>query len=332
MKAIFRSSSTALSLLSVRFVELRVIGKQLSISACRRMYSTGRERRLHLHDYPADVQKLATFANEARAGNYQVSHLLSQVDPSLNQAKAYQVAAAICALRRDAGEQPVGRKIGFTNRNIWPEYNIDASNWSYMYDRTVTDLTVTAEKEQPPVQIDVSNISNLEPKLEPEIILGLKKKPHSGMTDLQLLDCVGWISHGFEIVQSIFPGWRFTAADTTAAFALHGHLLVGSKIPTAELGSAESVLHSLQSFTIDLFRDGELVDRGAGANVLGSPVNALRHLCELVEQDEWNLPVAKDEIVTTGTLTRAWKIKDQATWETQVTGLAVSGLHCKFVA
>jgi len=280
---------------------------------------------LSLDEYPADIQRLATSLNDARAKNRQVSDLPTQDDRSLNQAKAYQVAAAIQAIRVQGGERPVGRKIGFTNRNIWPQYNIDASNWSYMYDRTVVDLQGSGRDV-----IDISNMSNLEPKLEPEIIFGLKKAPESGMTDLQLLECIEWVSHGFEVVQSIFPGWKFTAADTTAAFALHGRLLVSERVPTARLGSPANALEQLKNFDIDLIWDGDVIDRGTGANVLGSPINALRHLCDLLEKDEWNPPLASGEIVTTGTLTGAWAIEHGSTWKTKVTGLGVSGLECSF--
>ena len=37
------------------------------------------------------------------------------------------------------------------------------------------------------------------------------------------------MGHGFEIVQSIFPEWKFSAADTVAAFGLHGALLIGAR-------------------------------------------------------------------------------------------------------
>src|SRR5690349_2068244 len=41
------------------------------------------------------------------------------------------------------GETIVGRKIGFTNRTIWPQYGVYAPNWGYMTDRTVRDLKAT---------------------------------------------------------------------------------------------------------------------------------------------------------------------------------------------
>ena len=40
---------------------------------------------------------------------------------------------------------------------------------------------------------------------------------------------VEWIAPGFEIVQSHFPGWKFTSPDCTAAFGLHRALVVGPR-------------------------------------------------------------------------------------------------------
>lgn len=58
----------------------------------------------------------------------------------------------------------------------------------------------------------------VEARIEPEIAFGLRAAPEPGMDERALLDCVAWVAHGFEIVQSLYPGWRFTAADTVAAF------------------------------------------------------------------------------------------------------------------
>src|ERR1041384_44955 len=59
----------------------------------------------------------------------------------LTNAEAYRVTAVVERLREARGEKPVGRKIGFTNRIIWPEYGVSAPNWGYVTNRTVRDLT-----------------------------------------------------------------------------------------------------------------------------------------------------------------------------------------------
>jgi 2-keto-4-pentenoate hydratase len=58
-----------------------------------------------------------------------------------------------------------------------------------------------------------------EPKIEPEIMFGFVAAPSPGMDDAALLRCIAWVAHGFEVVQSIFPDWKFSAADTVVANA-----------------------------------------------------------------------------------------------------------------
>ena len=88
---------------------------------------------------------------------------------------------------------------------------------------------------------------------------------------------------------------------------------------------AEDWSRTLSTFEIDLKRDGTLVDHGLGTNVLGGPVSALRHLI-----DQVNPPLAAGEIVTTGTLTRAFPVSVGETWATELTGVALSGICIRF--
>jgi hypothetical protein len=37
-----------------------------------------------------------------------------------------------------AGARPVGRKIGFTNRAIWPKYGVHQPIWGTVYDETLS--------------------------------------------------------------------------------------------------------------------------------------------------------------------------------------------------
>ena len=148
------------------------------------------------------------------------------------------------------------------------------------------------------------------------------------MDETALLACIDWVAHGFEIVQSIFPGWKFCAADTVAAFGLHGALLIGPRAPIA--ANAEVWKRTLATFEIDLGREGKVVDHGLAANVLGGPVSALRHLVDILARDQANAPLAAGELVTTGTLTRALPVAPGETWTTELTGLALNGICVHF--
>ena len=77
----------------------------------------------------------------------------------------------------------------------------------------------------------------------------------------QLMESIEWVTHGFEIVQSCFPGWKFTAANSIAANGLHGALLLGQQ-RTAP-GDRNEWTRMLSSFEIELHCKGEQKDRGA---------------------------------------------------------------------
>jgi 2-oxo-3-hexenedioate decarboxylase len=233
---------------------------------------------------------------------------------------AYRVTAKVRALREKAGEVARGRKIGFTNRTIWAEFGVYAPMWGYLYDRTIHDLT----------NIDGTfPLAGLaEPRIEPEIVFGLSAAPRPGMDAKQLLTCIDWVAQGFEVVQSIFPEWRFAPADTVAAFGMHGALLIGPHHP---LRGAEHVwASSLSTFEIDLYRGGELADHGAARNVLDGPLFALAHLIDVLAKDPANPPLAAGEIITTGTLTQAPRVHPGEVWSTQLTGIALDGVSVAF--
>ena len=68
-----------------------------------------------------------------------------------------------------------------------------------------------------------------EPRIEPEIVFGLYAAPAADMDEAALLSCLDWVAHEFEIVQSIYPHWKFQAPDTVAANGVHGALLIGPR-------------------------------------------------------------------------------------------------------
>src|SRR6476646_5860118 len=57
--------------------------------------------------------------------------------PDFGWDQGYAVLAEILRLRRARGERTPGRKIGFTNRNIWAEYGATAPIWAHVYDSTL---------------------------------------------------------------------------------------------------------------------------------------------------------------------------------------------------
>jgi 2-oxo-3-hexenedioate decarboxylase len=270
-------------------------------------------------DAVTSVQMVAAEAFDLLDTSRQVAPFSSRL-PRFDLDDAYRVTAAVRQMRETRGEIPLGRKIGFTNRTIWDEYQIGAPMWGYIYNRTVRDLA--------DLGTTVSLAGLAEPRIEPEIIFGLAMAPEPGMDERALLGCIDWVAHGFELVQSIFPRWEFTLPDTVAAYGLHGMLLVGPRHSLVEHGG--DWLGNLSTFGIDLKRDGTVIDQGRASNVLGGPLSALTHLVEVLTSDPVNPPLAAGEIVTTGTLTRAFPVAPGETWTTELSGIALDGIAIRF--
>ena len=235
---------------------------------------------------------------------------ISDERPAFDLADAYRVSAEIARRRIARGERPVGWKIGFTNRTIWDEYGVHAPIWGPMYHTTVEAVDPTRGPAPCPIGALV------EPRIEPEIVLRFAAPPHPDMDEKALLDCIDGVAHGFEIVQSVYPAWRFTAADTVAAFALHGRLRHGPFAPVAE--DRPGWLAKLADFEIALSRDGAEIDRGVAKNVLDGPLSACRHFVRGLADYPIGWAVRAGDIVTTGTITRAFPIRPGERWTTRI--------------
>jgi 2-oxo-3-hexenedioate decarboxylase len=266
-----------------------------------------------------ELQAIAAEAFAALDTGRQISSFSARIS-AFDLDDAYRVTATIRQMREARGEMPVGRKIGFTNRTIWTEYNVYEPVWGYVYNRTVHNLAEIGDT--------FSLMGFAEPRIEPEIVFKLALTPAPDMDETALLACIDWVGHGFEIVQSIFPGWKFSAPDTVAAFGLHGALLIGPRHSIA--AHSEEWSRTLSTFEIDLKRDGTVADHGRALNLLGGPVSAMRHLVDILARDQFNPPLAAGEIVTTGTLTRALPVSAGETWTTGLTGLALDGICVRF--
>ncbi len=262
-----------------------------------------------------DISGLAAALLAAHDGGQSLSPLSGRI-AGFDEAAAYRVAHEIAARRAARGERRVGCKIGFTNRTIWPVYGVCGPIWGPVWNTTLHALSARP--------VALPNLP--EPRLEPEIVLGLKSAPSAGMTLDELAGCIDWVSHGFEIVFSLFPGWRFAAADCCAAFGLHGALHVGPRLPlTAERASA------LPGLAITLEGPGNERLTGNGADVLGGPLQALAHLIERIAADPQAAPLAAGEIVTTGTLTDAVPLAPGDRWETRLEGIDLPGARIAFL-
>jgi len=237
----------------------------------------------------------------------------------LTLAQAYRVTPLLRAAFEARGEKITGRKIGFTNREMWKVYGVQSPIWGYITNRTTHELASTQA-------LRIKDF--VEPRIEPEIIFALKAAPLPGMSETALLDCTEWVAIGYEVVQSIFPSWKFAAPDAVAAHCVHGALLIGARHAIAPRKTAWQ--RELAGFMVELYCNGKLSQRGSGTLVLGSPLLALRSLIELLANDKHNPPLRAGEIISTGTLTLAMPVSAGESWTAKVSGIALEDIALRF--
>ncbi len=244
---------------------------------------------------------------------------VSDTIPGFDIPAAYRVSAAITAKRFARGEKPVGWKIGYTNRAVQQAYGVLHPIWGRMYDTTVTGLAPGAIAEY-----DIAHVA--EPRIEPEITVRIVRSPEAGMGPAELIGCIDAVSHGCEIVTSVFRDWKGTATDSVAAGSLHARYFHGRFVP---VDNSRDWLGALTDVEVTLARNGVVMDRGVGSDALDGPLHALSHFVRGLHETSGER-LKPGEIVTTGTLTQALLVYPGETWTTEIGGLPLDGIRIAF--
>ena len=227
---------------------------------------------------------------------------------------AYDVAGLV---KESLGLPPeIGKKIGFTNRNIWDVYNVNAPIWGPITSKSVSFTETNFQK------IDLSRFC--EPRIEPEVVICLKEKPHHFDENLTIF--IDWIAPGFEIVDSIYPNWAFALPDTIATGGLHGCLFVGKKLIVNN-----DVERDLVDLKVRLFKGASFEEEGTGANVLDGPVSAIRYLHKSLAGIKNQVLLSSGNIITTGTMTDAKPVFPGEKWTGKFEGIIESELSVEFL-
>lgn len=259
---------------------------------------------------PASIPDLVAELSTARL---QASALAWPRDLPADLPTAYAASLGVREARIRAGEAPVGYKVGFTNRTIWPVYQVYQPIWGTVWRSTLHQVADSAPNE------GVLSLDGLcEPRIEPEVIFCLRESPPAGCDLAGLAQAIDWMAHGFEIVHTHFPGWKFSGAQAVADGGLHGLLLVGHRVKLAAGIDMQSLVVGLASLRLKLYGNQALIDHGVGANVLDGPLQALLHFVQALRSTPGAPMLQAGDVITTGTLTDAHPVKSGDTWHSEI--------------
>ena len=116
---------------------------------------------------PSEALFLESVASEVVAvlAEHRQIATFSSRPAGLTLGPAYRVTPLLGPAFEARGEKITGRKIGFTNPDMWKVYGVQSPIWGYATDHTTFDLANSRVQRV---------VDFVEPRIEPEIIFALK--------------------------------------------------------------------------------------------------------------------------------------------------------------
>lgn len=224
------------------------------------------------------AETLDTAANEARA-----TPQLSHSDPDLTVEQAYAIQKLSVERRLARGERRIGIKMGLTSRAKMQQVGVDEVAWGRL-----TDTMLIEEGSA------ISLARFVHPRVEPEIAF-LMKAPLSGkVTGAAALSAVEAIAPAMEIIDSRYENFKFSLTDVIADNTSSSGLVIGSwNDPKQDISNLGVILEL----------NGEIVEVGSTAAILGHPLRSLVTAARLVA--EAGEQIEAGDIVMAGGITAA---------------------------
>jgi 2-keto-4-pentenoate hydratase len=199
---------------------------------------------------------------------------------------AYAIQLAQVSAWTSAGAVVKGHKVGLTSAAMQKQLGVNQPDFGVLLDSMFLPAGTTA---------DITRF--LQPRAEPEIgfVLG-RRLSGPGVSVAEALAAVDFVLPALEIIDSRIADWKINLPDTIADNASSGGLVLGSRpvrLEDIDLSLTGCLLH----------RNGRLVDTGAGGAVLGSPVNALVWLANVL--GERGVALEAGHVILPGSVTAA---------------------------
>jgi 2-oxopent-4-enoate/cis-2-oxohex-4-enoate hydratase len=189
------------------------------------------------------------------------------------------------------GSKIIGKKIGVTSKAVMNLLGVNQPDFGYLLsDMTYNDCDV----------IDVSN-TMIQPKAEGEIAFVLKEDLQGpGITVSDVIKATKFVMPCFEIVDSRVKDWKIKIQDTIADNASCGYIVFGGQ--AVEIKNVDLITCGM---TLEV--NGDIIQTGAGAATMGSPVNAVVWLANTL--GNLGVGLKAGEVILSGALSGMVPIK-----------------------
>lgn len=235
------------------------------------------------------IEALAEHLENAELQAYEVVKITDQY-PDMDFEDAYDIMWEIRRRKEARGTRIIGMKMGLTSRAKMKQMGVDTPVYGFLAD--YFDRPEGSE-------IKVSEL--IHPKVEAEIAFVTKaplKGPgcHAG----QVLAAIDFVIPAVEVIDSRYKDFRFDLISVAADNSSSSRFVTGSCM-------ADPADLDMRTLGVVMEINGEVVEVGAGAAVLGHPVTSAAMLVNMMAERGQELPAGS--LILTGGITAAVKVE-----------------------
>jgi 2-oxopent-4-enoate/cis-2-oxohex-4-enoate hydratase len=228
---------------------------------------------------------------------------LGRRHPELAVADAYRIQAELSRVREsETGAKRIGMKIGCTSEAIRDYFGIDRPDFGVVFD----DMLL-----RPGSTLDLETL--IQPRMEAELAFRLTRDlAGPGVAVVDVLAATEAVAPCMEIIDSRIENWEISIVDTIADNGSSAQAMLGAWVEIDRLPSLDRV-------EVVFTRNGSVVGRGLGSDVLGHPANAVAWLANTL--GEFGDSLRAGEIVLSGAFTTASECAGGDVFEAEFDGI-----------
>lgn len=222
--------------------------------------------------------------------------------------EAYQIQRASMQRRYEDGERSIGIKLGFTSRAKMIQMGVDSLIWGWLTD---------AMLEEDGGLVDLSRY--IHPRVEPEVCFLTRRDIDRPLSLLEAADYLEAVAPALEIIDSRYQAFKFSLEDVVADNCSSSGLTLGPwSRDWSGLGNAGVILR----------QDGQVLQTGSTAAILGHPLRSLVQASRLLHGSECVLPAGS--LIMAGAATAAVPLRPGSHFCVEIQGLGESSfITCK---
>ncbi|WP_282272090.1 2-oxo-3-hexenedioate decarboxylase [Stenotrophomonas sp. PS02298] len=211
---------------------------------------------------------------------------ITDAHPQIGVDEAYDIQECLRSIKQAAGVRIVGMKMGLTSRPKMQQMGVDTPIYGFLGDDNAVDDGAVVDTAQ-----------LIHPKVEAEIAFVMREQLAGPGCDIaQVLAATDYVVPAIELIDSRYENFRFDLPSVIADNTSAARYVLGSR-PTAVEGL------DLETLGVVMEKNGQVVEVGAGAAVLGNPAEAVAMLVNMLAQRGQVLPAGS--VVLSGAITAA---------------------------